>query len=63
MKPDEEYVDELIQESFGELFAEEEFKEVFNEVEQFTDEMLSEYNTWLRSIILSGESKKIFDAL
>lgn len=49
--------------SFKELFAEEEFKEVFKEVEQFTDEMLSEYNTWLGSITLSGESKEIFDAV
>ncbi len=49
--------------SFKELFEEEEFQEVFQEVEQFADEMLSEYNTWLGSITLSDESKEIFDAV
>lgn len=49
--------------SFKELFAEGEFQEVFQEVEQFADEMLSEYNTWLGSITLSDESKEIFDAV
>lgn len=49
--------------SFKELFAEEDFQDVFREVEQFTEEMLSQYNQWLESISLSGENKEIFDAV
>lgn len=49
--------------SFRELFAEEEFREVFGEIEQFTSEILNEYNTRLEEIVLTDGNKEIFDAV
>ena len=49
--------------SFRELFAEVEFKEIFSEIEQFTSEILFDYNNRLEGIILTDENKEIFDAV
>ncbi|MCM1535027.1 MAG: HD domain-containing protein [Clostridium sp.] len=49
--------------SFRELFKEEEFKAVFDEVEQFTDIMLKDYNNWISQNTLSEDNKEIFDAV
>lgn len=49
--------------SFRELFEESEFKVVFNEVGQFTDSMLKDYNKRIENNELPMEHKEIFDAV
>lgn len=49
--------------SFKELFEEKEFKETFDEVNQFVNTALQEYNDRLRKGCLSSEGKEIFDAV
>lgn len=49
--------------SFKELFEEKEFKETFEEVNQFVNTALQDYNGRLRKSGLSSEGKEIFDAV
>lgn len=49
--------------SFKELFLEEEFKTVFEEIEQFSEEMLVDYNEHLKSCSFVVSNKEIFDAV
>lgn len=49
--------------SFKELFEEKEFKTTFDEISQFTDQMLHEYNDRIRKCTLTDGSKEIFDAV